>query len=130
MKKQPSIGVLRKRCSENMQQIYRRTATPKCDFNKVDFNKVALRCSKNLQQIYRRTPIPKCDFNKVDFNKVALRCSENMQQIYRRTPMPKCGFDKSHQHVCSPVNLLHIFRTPFPKNTPGGLPLIWTESWN
>ena len=24
-------------------------------------------------------------------------------------------------HGCSPVNLLHIFRTPFPKNTYGGL---------
>ena len=24
-------------------------------------------------------------------------------------------------HGCSPVNLLHIFRTPFPKNTSGGL---------
>ena len=33
--KQPPIGVLRKRCSENMQQIYRRTPMPKCDFNKV-----------------------------------------------------------------------------------------------
>ena len=22
------------------------------------------RCSKNMQQIYRRTPMPKCDFNK------------------------------------------------------------------
>ena len=31
--KQPSRGVLRKRCSENMQQIYRRTPTPKCDSN-------------------------------------------------------------------------------------------------
>ena len=30
--KQPSIGVLRKRCSENMQQVYRRTPMPKCDF--------------------------------------------------------------------------------------------------
>ena len=28
-------GVSRKRCSENMQQIYRRTPMPKCDFNKV-----------------------------------------------------------------------------------------------
>ena len=34
-KKQVSRGVLRKRCSENMQQIYRRTPMPKCDFNKV-----------------------------------------------------------------------------------------------
>ena len=33
--KQPSGGVLKKRCSENMQQIYRRTPMPKCDFNKV-----------------------------------------------------------------------------------------------
>ena len=33
--KQPPRGVLRKRCSENMQQIYRRTPMPKCDFNKV-----------------------------------------------------------------------------------------------
>ena len=33
--KQPSRGVLRKRCSENMQQINRRTLMPKCDFSKV-----------------------------------------------------------------------------------------------
>ena len=35
IQKQPSRGVLRKRCSENMQQIYRRTPMPTCDFNKV-----------------------------------------------------------------------------------------------
>ena len=33
--KQPSRIVLRKRCSENMQQVYRRAPMPKCDFNKV-----------------------------------------------------------------------------------------------
>ena len=33
--KQPSRGVLSKMCSENMQQIYRRTPMPECDFNKV-----------------------------------------------------------------------------------------------
>ena len=32
--KQPSRGIIWKRCSENMQQIYRRTPVPKCDFNK------------------------------------------------------------------------------------------------
>ena len=26
-------------------------------------------------------------------------------------------------HGCSPVNLMHIFRTPFPNNTSGRLPL-------
>ena len=32
------------------------------------------------------------------------------------------------RHGCSPVNLLHIFRIPFPKNTSEGLlPLIKTK---
>ena len=34
-KKQPPRGVLEKRCSENMKQIYRKAPMPKCDFNKV-----------------------------------------------------------------------------------------------
>ena len=33
--KQPSRSVLRKRCSKNIQQIYRRTPMAKSDFNKV-----------------------------------------------------------------------------------------------
>ena len=35
IQKQLSSGFLKKRCSENMQQIYRGTSMPKCDFNKV-----------------------------------------------------------------------------------------------
>ena len=63
------------------------------------------RCSENMQQIYRRIPIPKCDFNKValqlcNFIEIALR------------------------HGCSPVNLLHVFRTPFLKNISQWLLLI------
>ena len=34
-KKQPYIGVFRKRCCENMQETYKTTPMPKCDFNKV-----------------------------------------------------------------------------------------------
>ena len=30
----PYRDVLRKKCSENMQQVYRRTSMPKCDFNR------------------------------------------------------------------------------------------------
>ena len=37
VQQQPSRGVLRRRCSENMQQIYRKTPMPKSDFNKVAF---------------------------------------------------------------------------------------------
>ena len=38
--------------------------------------------------------------------------------------MSKGNFNKVEitlRHGCSPVNLLHIFRTTFPKNTSGGL---------
>ena len=58
-------------------------------------------------------------------------CSKNMQQIYSRTSMPYhspisikvlCNFiEVALQFGCSPVNLLHIIRTSFTKNTYGGL---------
>ena len=32
------------------------------------------------------------------------------------------------RHQCSPVNLLHIFRTPFPRNTSGWLLLTMHDS--
>ena len=35
LQKQPPRGILSKKCSENMQQIYRRTPMLKCDFNEV-----------------------------------------------------------------------------------------------
>ena len=52
------------------------------------------------------------------------RCSGDMQQIYRKAPMPKCDLQSNFteialRHEFSPVNLLHIFRTPFPRNTSG-----------
>ena len=58
------------------------------------------------------------------------RCFENMQQIYRRTPMPKCMqsncIEITFRHGCSPVNLLHIFRTLLLRNTSGQLLLTIT----
>ena len=57
-----------------------------------------------------------------------------MQQTYRRMcqmclHMPNVISIKKQsnfieiklRHGCSPVNLLHIFKTPFPKNTSGGM---------
>ena len=35
IKKQPSRGVPRKRCFENMQHVYRKTRMPKCDLKKI-----------------------------------------------------------------------------------------------
>ena len=48
------------------------------------------------------------------------RGSENMQQIYRRTPMP-IWTEIAIRHGCSPINLLHILRTRFRKNTSKGI---------
>ena len=79
--KQPSRCVLRKRCSENMLQIYSKfTGERPCQSV----------ISINLQR---------------NFIKITLR------------------------HVYSPVNLLHIFREPFPKNTFGWLLLNITILW-
>ena len=76
--------------------------------------------------------MPKCDFNKV---------AANLQES---TDAEKCDFNKvakllcnfigiTLRHGCSPVNLLHIFRTFFPDNTTGGLLLgdkNGTLGWN
>ena len=51
-----------------------------------------------------------------------------MQQICRRRPIRKCYFKKScvaFLHGCSNVNLVEICRTPFQRNTSGGLVLCF-----
>ena len=49
-----------------------------------------------------------------------------MQQIYR-TPMQKCNLLNLHFDMGAPVNLLHNFRTPFPRNT--SRQLLWNQSF-
>ena len=66
------------------------------------------------------------------------RRSENVQQIYRRNPCRSaisikllCNFiGIALRHGCSPVNFLHIFRTPVFKNTSGRLLLYIAEEKN
>ena len=50
--KQPSRGALKKRCSENMQQIYWRTPMPKCDFNKVALELVSCKFDAFFQNTF------------------------------------------------------------------------------
>ena len=72
---------------------------------------------------------------EVDAEATTQRCSENMQQIYRRTTCRRVISIKLQSNFieialrqeCSPVNLLHIFRTPFLKNTSGWLLLSMQE---
>ena len=85
LQKQPSRGVLRKRCSENMQQIY----------------------SKHQGRSAISVKLP-CNFIEITL-----------------------------LHGCSPVNLLHVLRAPFLKNTSRRLllklyqnPFFFTMKWN
>ena len=50
-----------KRCSENMQQIYRRTPMPKCDFNKV--------AKQFSEHIFKRTLMEGCFWLHVEIYK-------------------------------------------------------------
>ena len=55
--------------------------------------------------------MPKCDFNKV---------AKQLQHLLKSL-QHGCFPVITLQHGCYPVNLLYIFRTPFYKNTSGGL---------
>ena len=64
------------------------------------------------------------------------RCFENMQKVCRRISMLKYDFNKvaetALRHGCSPLNLLRIFRTRFPKNTWTTASVSWEinfEKW-
>ena len=89
---------------------------------------ILINSSKELQ-FYQLPDIHKL-FEKQSSRRVLKkRCSENMQQIYGRHPRQSaisikllCNFiEISLRHGCSPINLLHIFRTHFRKNTSGRL---------
>ena len=56
---------------------------------------------------YSRKHMPNWDFNKV------------AKQLY--------SIEITLHHECSPANLLHTFRTPFPKNTSGGC--FWKDNF-
>ena len=88
-------------------------------------------CKWNLNWEYFKGDILKkslsLDATSIDF--LTKRCSKNMQQIYWRTPcwsvisikLQNNFIEISFWHRCLPVNLLHIFRIPFPKNNSGQL---------
>ena len=92
-KKQPSKGVLKKRCSENMQQVCMTTPMPKCDFNdeiKLHNNEINLRygCSPvNLLYIFR-APILKSTSGGLPLKKsLILKFIRNYQKLFiRRKP--------------------------------------------
>ena len=100
IQKQPSRGVLRKICSENMRQIYRRTPVIKWTFKscppEVFLGKYVLKiCGKFTG-------------GHPSWKAISIKLLCNFIAIALR-------------HRCSPVNLLHILPNTFYKNTSEGL---------
>ena len=119
---------LRKRCSENMQQIYRRTPKPKCDFNKVAKQIYWNHTSAWVFSCKFRTPSPKNtsgwlhlimpeSYYKRCFDG-ALNTVVDLRGVFRtcQTSKMKAGnfIKKKLQHRCFPVNIAKFVRTPFP----------------
>ena len=50
-----------------------------------------------------------------------------LQQQQKQSCLLCNFFEIALWHGCSPLNLLYIFRTSFPKNTSGGLLLLQTQ---
>ena len=123
-----------------MQQIYRRTPMPKCDFNKV-----VRATSKTWTQTLDPDPGPG-PWKTLDPEKLGLRKTWTLEKLDPEKPglwktwtiknagdswMQKkkledhmvkfINIEITLRHCFSPVNLLHIFRTRFLKNTSGWL---------
>ena len=78
-------------------------------------------CSVDINTVFHNQPL-RCVFRK--------RRSENIQQIYNWNRTSSAWVVL----LTIPVSLIHIFRTPFPKNTSAGLLLFQSRSfaivWN
>ena len=98
----------RKRCSENMQQTYKRTPMPKCDFNKVESNfiEIALRhvySPSNLLHIFRTS------FLRKTFSWLLLEyrvAHHNVRDTSSREKMHQKNFFSYHLLSCSSKDLL------------------------
>ena len=92
-------------------------------------------CEKGSVMDVRQGPKYASDFNfgysepiTLEY-RITLKCSETAEVLLGKSVRKICSkFTGENpcrsvilRHGCSPVNLLHIFRTPFPKNTSGWL---------
>ena len=63
--------------------------------------------------------MPKCDFNESVLKICSKFTSEHPWQSAISIKLQSNLIEITLRHRCSPVNLTHIYRTPFLKNTSG-----------
>ena len=62
--------------------------------------------------------------------KICSKCTgEHLCRKAISVKLPSTFIEVTLLHGCFPVNFLHIFKTPFPKNTSGGLHLLVLSDW-
>ena len=86
------------------------------DYHVEDFETKETLCSAHVHNIQKQPSVSSSSSSShsLFLRKGVLKISS---KFYKRSPMPT--FKIAPRHVCSPVNLLRIFRTPFPKNSSG-----------
>ena len=90
--KQSIRGVLRKMCSEKMQQIYRRTPMSKCDLLNLQFDMGVLLkiCSIFSEHPFIRTPLDSCFFCIPTLqNQFFILCESKLNLIHNGWLFPK-----------------------------------------
>ena len=94
-----------------------------CDgYHKIKADTISSGCLTYAQMILQKQPSRRVFYEKV-FWKYAPNLQEE-EQSHRSVISIKFLFnfiEIALWHRCSPVNLLHIFKTHFPKNIPGRL---------
>ena len=109
--KYPFIGVLIKRCSENLRQIYRRTLMPKCGFNKV---------AKHLQNTLEGCLWTKHTENEIVlwFQINSITTSEKFRLNYFRCPKQyycNCDVNLSYSEFTLPLLTVICYNKCLPR---------------
>ena len=84
---------------------------PECEFNQELCKNINLQKQPTVDVLIKRCSERICS-NLTGEHLCRSIISIKLQSNFIETPL---------RYECSPVNLLHIFRSPFPKNTSGGL---------
>ena len=84
---------------------------------------------KTCSIFYFKLIFPEAATQRCSYEKVFRKYVANLQED-THAEVQSNFIEITLRHGCSPVNLLHIFKTPFPRNTSGWLLLFFFSTLN
>ena len=115
--KQTSIGVFIKKCSENMQQIFRRISMLNCGFQCSEYTGEHP-CQNVISLWHGCSPVNWLHWKPhFDMGILLKTCCIFSENFFIKTPMEVCFIEITLWYASSHVKLQHIFRIRFRKNT-------------